>query len=347
MNILEGDFSEKGAFLKNPADGTLLIGTGGQFDIVKNFRPDTREVFYLKDFYSDTYLRYIPEQIRKISAADLTSLLNSTPSPSVQFQSIGTEDHMYEEDFRDLLKAFSGTLRKVVMISRENFVSPGSTTEVVAHLLHKALSFGAGIPYGIWGKDFGMIGSTPEELFTLRDGLLTTHALAGTSTKGKDQELLNSQKDLLEHNLVVQDISEKLVPFSGKIEVGDTHTIEFKNIIHLKTDIRAAVSDDADISALVSALSPTAALGGYPKKESLKFLRETRYFKKYSERSFGSAMGVVTKEESRFVVMIRNIQWRHETFFIESGGGIVPGSELKKELNEIAWKRAVVKDHYL
>lgn len=347
MSILEGNFSEKGAFLKNPADGTLLIGTGGQFDVVKNFRPDSREVFYLKDFYSDTYLRYIPEQISNVSVADQEKFLREPAPAGFRFQSIGTEDHTYQDDFRDLIKSFSGSLRKVVMISRENFVSDNHESSVVPHLLRKALSFGAGIPYGLWGRDFGIIGSTPEELFTLKDGLLTTHALAGTSKKGNEQELLNSQKDLLEHNLVVQDISEKLVAFSGKIQVADTHTIEFKDIIHLKTDISAAVSDDVDISALVSGLSPTAALGGYPKKESMKFLRETRYFKKYPERSFGSAMGVVTKEESRFIVMIRNVQWRKDTFFIECGGGIVPGSELKKELNEIAWKRDVVKDHYL
>lgn len=347
MSILEGDFSEKGAFLKNPSDGTLLIGTDGQFDIVKKFQPDTREVFYLKDFYSDTYLRYTPEKISRLTQADQEKLLGEPVPAPPRFQSIGTEDHSYQDDFRDLLKAFSGTLRKVVMISRENFVSDDPAESIVAHLLRKALSFGAGTPYGLWGKDFGIIGSSPEDLFTLKDNLLTTHALAGTSQKGHEQELMNSQKDLLEHNLVVQDISEKLVPFSGKIQVGDIHTIEFKDIVHLKTDIEAAVSDGTDISALVSALSPTAALGGYPKKESLKFLRDTRYFKKYPERSFGSAMGVVTKQESRFIVMIRNVQWRKDTFFIESGGGVVPGSELKKELNEITWKRDVVKGHYL
>lgn len=347
MSILEGDFSEKGAFLKNPSDGSLLIGTGGQFDIVKKFLPDSREVFYLKDFYSDTYLRYTPGKISRLTPTDLEKLLGETVISTPKFQSIGTEDYSYQDDFRDLMKAFSGSLRKVVMISRENFVSDNPTASIVSHLLRKALSFGTGTPYGLWGKDFGIIGSTPEELFTLKDGLLTTHALAGTSKKGFEVELLNSQKDLLEHNLVVQDISEKLVPFSEKVQVGDTHTIEFKDIIHLKTNIEAAVSDGTDISALVSALSPTAALGGYPKKESLKFLRDTRYFKKYPERSFGSAMGVVTKQESRFIVMIRNVQWRKDTFFIESGGGVVPGSELNKELNEIAWKRDVVKGHYL
>ncbi len=146
---------------------------------------------------------------------------------------------------------------------------------------------------------------------------------------------------------MVQDISEKLNAFSDKIHVTETYTTEFKDIIHLKTDITAAVSEDTDIISLVSALSPTAALGGYPKKESMKFLRATRYTKKYPERSFGSAMGIVTRQESRFVVMIRNVQWKNDTFYIESGGGVVQGSELKKELNEIAWKRNVVKDHYL
>lgn len=347
MSLLEGDFSDKGAFLKNPTDGTLLFGTGGDFDIVKSIRPDERDVFYLKDFYSDSFLRYTPEKIIRLSPMDQERLLSGASSFVPRFQSTGTLDHIYEDDFRDLMRAFSGTLRKVVMISRESFVSEGPTSTVVEHLFRKALSFGTGIPYGLWGPDFGIVGSTPEELFNLKEGLLTTHALAGTSKKGFEQELLGSQKDLLEHNLVVQDISEKLVPFSEKIQVGETHTIEYKEIIHLKTNIEAAVSDGTDISALVSSLSPTAALGGYPKKESLKFLRETRYFKKYPERSFGSALGVVTQKESRFVVMIRNVQWKADTFFIESGGGVVQGSELAKELNEIAWKRDVVRRHYL
>lgn len=346
MNIFEGDFFEKGAFLKNPADGSLLLGTGGQFDIVKSFKAESREVFYLKDFYSDTYLRYTPERIRRLSVADQEKLFSQSFPAKPHFQSIGSEDHIYREDFQDLMKSFSGNLRKVVMISRESFMADDFET-IITHLVRKALSFGTGIPYGIWGKDFGVVGSTPEELFTLKDGLLTTHALAGTSKKGSEEELMNSHKDLLEHNLVVQDITEKLRGFSDRVDTGETYTTEFKDIIHLKTDIRAAVSEDVDVSKLVSVFSPTAALGGYPKKESLKFLRDTRYFQKYSERSFGSAMGVVSKTDSRFIVMIRNVQWRKDTFFIESGGGVVPGSELNKELNEIYWKRNVVKEHYL
>ncbi len=346
MPILEGNFLQKGAFLKNPADDSLIIGTGGEFQVVKNFDPESREVFFLKDFYSDTYLRYTPAHIHHLSPEDVKTLLSELGDKKPTFQSLGTEDHLYEEDFQDLLKSFSGNLRKVVMISRESFRAD-EPKDVIPHLIRKALTFGTGIPYGLWGTDFGIIGSTPEELFSLKKGLLQTHALAGTSKKGQEEELLHSQKDMLEHNLVVQDISEKLTPFSDHIKVSDTYISEFKNIIHLKTDISAAVSDDTSIMSLVTALSPTAALGGYPKKESMNFLRSTRYSKKYPERSFGSAMGVVTNDESRFVVMIRNVQWKNHTFSIESGGGVVPGSELKKELNEISWKRNVVKDHYL
>jgi menaquinone-specific isochorismate synthase len=345
MNM-PGNFSEKGAFLKDPSNGSLILASGGQFDIVKTFRPEAREAFYLKDFYSDTYLRYSPETILRLSPEEQQQLIQTLPDSKPGFQSLGTEDRIYEEDFRDLMKSFSGSLRKVVMISRESFL-PLTDDHILPHLVKRALSFGTGIPYGIWGKDFGVIGSTPEELFRLKEGILTTHALAGTSRMGQEKELLNSQKDLLEHNLVIQDITEKLMPFSGKIDSGNTYTCAFKDIIHLKTDIQAAVSDDVNIAEMVSSLSPTAALGGYPKKESLRFLKETRYFKKYPERSFGSTLGIVSKNESSFIVMIRNIQWRKDTYFIESGGGIVPGSELSKELSEISWKRNVVKEHYL
>ncbi len=346
MDFFEGDFLKKGAFLKNPDDGSLIIASGGQLDIVKDFSSPQKDVFYLKDFYSENFLRYLPEKILRLSVSEQKEFLHSLPESDPKYQSIGTEDRIYEEDFRDLMRTFGGALRKVVMISRENFI-PDEYEVFIPHLIRKALTFGAGIPYGLWGKDFGIIGSTPEELFHIKDGLLTTHALAGTAEAGKESELLSSTKDLLEHNLVIQDITEKLTPYSNNIETGETHCSPFKNIIHLKTDIKAAVSDDINLSSLVSALSPTAALGGYPKKESMKFLRDTRYSRKYPERSFGSAMGMVTGNEARFIVMIRNVQWRNDTLFIESGGGVVPGSELKKELKEISWKRNLVKDHYL
>lgn len=343
MDFLEG-LSQQGAFLKNP-DGTLLIGTGGQLDILKDFQKAEAGVFFIKDFYTESFLRYAPQETFSLSPAEQAELMKRLPDVSPSVTSLGTEDETYKEDFRDLKKNLSGQFRKAVLISRETFKAQDPISPL--HYFKKALSFGAGIPYGLWGKDFGIVGSTPEELFDIRDGELHTYALAGTSKAQDGDFLLHSEKDRYEHDLVIQDIVEKLDSFTDRINTGETRIVSFKNISHLRTDISAAVAPDLDLHALVCALSPTAALGGYPKKESLRFLRQSRYGKKFPERAFGSAMGFVSPEDSRFIVMIRNIQWRKDQVFIECGGGVVHSSELPQELEEIGWKRRLVREHYL
>ncbi|NCY26051.1 MAG: hypothetical protein EBX37_14775 [Alphaproteobacteria bacterium] len=48
-----------------------------------------------------------------------------------------------------------------------------------------------------------------------------------------------------------------------------------------------------------------------------------------------------------FLVSIRNVQWKKNLVFIESGGGVVAESELIKEMEEIHLKRNTIKNYYL
>src|SRR5690606_20866263 len=124
------------------------------------------------------------------------------------------------------------------------------------------------------------------------DSKLKTFALAGTAKLEKKEELLNSQKDRHEHNLVIQDIEEKLRPFVTSIQISETGLHPYKSIVHLKTNIEGELREDVNFTERTNSLSPTAALGGYPKEASLNFLKTCSYGRKYPERYFGSAMGL-------------------------------------------------------
>lgn len=106
------------------------------------------------------------------------------------------------------------------------------------------------------------------------------------------------------------------------------------------------MSQGLKAQTLSKLLSPSAALGGYPKLEAKNFLLKSRYHNFFPNRFFGSVIGTDFGGPSG-LVMIRNLQWRRKEFFIESGVGIVAASELEKELAEISLKRKVVKEHYL
>ncbi|MFA5584718.1 MAG: chorismate-binding protein, partial [Bacteriovoracaceae bacterium] len=166
--------------------------------------------------------------------------------------------------------------------------------------------------------------------------------------KLEDGELLiKSSKDLHEHNIVVDDIKEKLSPFCNEIHIGKTYLHPFKHIVHLRTDFKTTIKEVGQFINLTTQMSPTAALGGYPMNESISFLKKTQYAQKFPQRIFGSVMGLVKNKELTSVVMIRNLQWMNEKFIIECGGGVVEESILENELSEISLKRSIIKKNYL
>jgi isochorismate synthase EntC len=342
---VDSEFWSSGAFLVSEDGETVTLGKGLNLTLVNSFKPEKPIVFYLKDFYSDSFLSWRPSSFITISKATILSWLTQWPYDHSHISPLFNDDDLYEKDFNLLNSAFNETLKKVVLISRETYL-PFEKEKSIKRLFKKAFEFGTGTPYGVWDQGFGMIGSTPELLLSACGRELQTFALAGTARLGEEQELWNSVKDRHEHDLVIQDICEKLEAFSESVTPDKTGIHPFKNIIHLRTNIKARLKDSISWSELIAALSPTAALGGYPKDLSLKFLSQTHYARKY-DRRFGSAFGIICEESQHVVVSIRNVQWQEGHLFIESGGGVVPESELKNEMEEIRLKRNTIRNHYL
>ena len=345
-NWIDCDFWNLGAFITSTDETHVTFGKGGRVCVVEKFLKTPTPVFYLKDFYKNSYLAYIPESYMTVSKANVLAWINGLAESQNHISPVFNDDDSYEKDFALLKSSLKSGLEKVVLISRETY-QPFEGKDSILRLFKKAFLFGAGLPYGLWNNHYGVIGSTPEILYNFENAQLNTFALAGTARLGQEEELLHSKKDLHEHQLVVKDISEKLSDFVTEIKVHQTEIHPFKSLIHLKTQIEATTRPEVDFTDLVNTLSPTAALGGYPKTESLKFLQGTNYSLKYPIRYFGSALGLISESVNEFLVSIRNIQWEDQHMFIESGGGIVEESKFEKELEEIHLKRNTIRQYYL
>ena len=342
----DSDFYSTGAFITSVDGDIVTFGKGGTFSYVSHFKENPRPVFYLKDFYQNSYLAYTPGTILECTRSELEEYLETIKTSKIK--SIGpiNDDEIYRKDFENLQKSFGKDLEKVVLVSRE-YCGAFEGEDTIKTLFKKAFEFGTGIPYGLWKNDYGVVGSTPEPLYEADFDELRTMALAGTAPIGSEKELINSKKDQHEHKLVIKDISEKLKPFVLDLTIHDTEIHPYKNIVHLKTEIEAEIDETIDFTELTNALSPTAALGGYPKENSLEFLKHTDYSKKYPERFFGSCFGLISEDTKEFVVSIRNVQWTDKTLYVESGGGVVPDSIFDNELKEVQLKRETIKNHYL
>jgi isochorismate synthase EntC len=346
QNWPDRDFFQLGAFMVMPDGESFIFAKGGSFTQTDKIKETKNPVFYLKDFFANSYLAYTPSSFITLSKANILAWLNSLSVAHTPLGPIGNDDDLYQKDFNLLKSALGKDLEKVVLISRETYEAfEGEIT--IKKLIRSAIEMGTGYPFGFWKSDYGVIGSTPELLYHIDANKLHTFALAGTAAADQEAELINSKKDRHEHDLVIRDIVEKLKNFVTQIHVHETKIIKFKNIAHLKTDIEADIMEGIDYSDLTSTLSPTAALGGYPKGSALSFLKGSHYADKYPIRYFGSAFGIMTEQYKTFIVSIRNVQWENNHLFIESGGGIVAESDFNKELEEIHLKRNIIRKNYL
>jgi isochorismate synthase EntC len=338
---LDSTFFERGTFTVINNDQTLILGKGGFYSEKKI--PERDVYFYIKEFFGPKYSYYYPEDLLEVERKDAQAVLAQNLELQINFEETENFDDLFEEDFNILKNELNDHFQKAVLISSEK-TGVKNTNDLKKKIMAKAIYSTVGLPYGIWDKDFAIIGSTPEILFKKELNKISTVALAGTAKKGEETHLLCSQKDRKEHDLVITNIMEELGPFCTEVFKSETVIAPFSKMIHLKTPINGVLKPNSEINELVNSLSPTAALGGHPKEKSKDFLVSTKYFKKFPKRFFGSVFGLNYYERHYALVMIRNIQIQQNEMIIETGAGIIQESKIINELNEIRLKRSTVKE---
>lgn len=204
-----------------------------------------------------------------------------------------------------------------------------------------------GYLYGQWDRENGILGITPEILFSHSmhaPKSIRTMAVAGTCHPSEDQEaFFHNEKQRYEHQLVVQGISESLASL-GKVHVGDIQLLQLPRLIHLMTPIELELSGSFDFGALVKQLHPTPALGAFPKDEGQKWLAS---FEAHTPRRYyGAPLGFNHPAGgiSRCFVAIRNVQWDCAGMRIGAGGGVVKQSTFENEWQEIQIKIQAIRD---
>ncbi|GAB2657371.1 isochorismate synthase [Vibrio panuliri] len=192
------------------------------------------------------------------------------------------------------------------------------------------------------------LGSTPERLYYREGKDLYTEALAGTIGRGDnathDMALANwltqDSKNLNENQYVVDDIIDRLTPYSDLVEVEpEARLVRLRKVQHLKRSIHAHLNDGVNGVQLLGALQPTAAVAGLPRRESMDFIQQHEPF----ERSwYAGSMGFISLQRAEFCVAIRSAQVVDDEISLYAGAGIVPGSVAEHEWQELDKKMATL-----
>ncbi|MDE1236792.1 isochorismate synthase [Vibrio aestuarianus] len=199
------------------------------------------------------------------------------------------------------------------------------------------------------------MGSTPERLYARQGNELYTEALAGTIGRGmnasQDMELANwlsqDSKNLNENQYVVDDIVERLTPHSECVEVEEeARLVRLRKVQHLKRSIHAQLKKGINGVQLLSALQPTAAVAGLPRKEAMDFILAHEPF---ARGWYAGSVGYISHQKAEFCVAIRSALLVDKQVQLFAGAGIVPGSVAEHEWQELDKKMStllsLISDH--
>ena len=232
-----------------------------------------------------------------------------------------------------------GRLTKAV-IAREVTVSSPEQINVHAVLLRLKATFGSSYRYSI----DGFIGASPELLISVEGNTVRSRPLAGTTPRTGDPEtdqraaaeLLASEKNQIEHRVVIDMIHDTLLPWCSYLDwEPEPSVLSVANVQHLATMLEGQLSDPRPhVMELVRALAPTPALGGFPKAEALALIAEAEGFVR---GNYGGAVGWVNAVgDGTWAVAIRcaELSPDRRSARLVAGGGIVADSEPFSELAE-------------
>ena len=201
------------------------------------------------------------------------------------------------------------------------------------------------------GSDMEVAGASPETLVKLEDGVLHTFPLAGTRPRGKtekedlalERELLSDEKELAEHNMLVDLGRNDLGTISvwGSVEVEKLHSVErFSHVMHIGSTVRGRMRPDMDALDAVRAILPAGTLSGAPKIRACQLINDIEDNKR---GIYGGGLGYIDFSGNLdLCIAIRIAYKKNGKVFVRSGAGIVADSVPENEYRESINKAAAV-----
>jgi anthranilate synthase component 1 len=193
------------------------------------------------------------------------------------------------------------------------------------------------------GTDVEVAGASPETLVKLENGILHTFPLAGTRPRGKtpeedkalETELLADEKELAEHNMLVDLGRNDLGKISkfGTVEVETLHSIErFSHVMHIGSTVRGEIDENHDALDAIEAVLPAGTLSGAPKIRACQLIGDLENNKR---GIYGGAIGYIDFTGNMDTcIAIRIAYKKNGKVFVRSGAGIVADSVPEKEFEE-------------
>ena len=264
--------------------------------------------------------------------------------PQLPFRSNFTRDG-YEtavEQCKEYIRA--GDIFQVVLSQRLELETKARPTDI-----YRALRVVNPSPYMFLVRTptVTLIGSSPEIMVRVDEGMTTIRPLAGTRRRGKteaedlalEQELLADEKEIAEHVMLVDlarnDVGR--VAEYGSVAVTKQFVVErYSHVMHISSEVVGRLAKDKTSLDALRAGLPAGTLSGAPKVRAMEIIDE---FEPHRRGPYGGAVGYIDfTGHMDTCIALRTIVMTGQTAYLQAGAGIVadsvPASEYEETLNK-------------
>jgi len=195
--------------------------------------------------------------------------------------------------------------------------------------------------------DFHVVGSSPEILVHVENGMVTVRPIAGTRRRGADeaedraleQDLLADPKERAEHLMLIDlgrnDIGR--VAEVGSVAVTERMAIErYSHVMHIVSNVTGRLHAGTGAIAALRATFPAGTLSGAPKIRAMEIIDGLEPVKR---GIYGGAVGYLGWNGNMdTAIAIRTAVIKDGALHIQAGAGIVadsvPASEWEETMNK-------------
>ncbi|CDZ95623.1 anthranilate synthase component I [Pseudomonas saudiphocaensis] len=196
--------------------------------------------------------------------------------------------------------------------------------------------------------DFHVVGSSPEVLVRVEDGLVTVRPIAGTRPRGAteeadlalEQDLLSDAKELAEHLMLIDlgrnDVGR--VAENGSVRLTEKMVIErYSNVMHIVSNVTGQLKAPLTAMDALRAILPAGTLSGAPKVRAMQIIDELEPVKR---GVYGGAVGYLAWNGNMdTAIAIRTAVIKDGELHVQAGAGIVADSQPALEWEETLNKR--------
>ncbi|MCG8400392.1 MAG: anthranilate synthase component I [Firmicutes bacterium] len=196
-----------------------------------------------------------------------------------------------------------------------------------------------------------VIGSSPEMLVRVEDGVVTTCPIAGTRPRGNDPaedaalaaEMLADEKERAEHLMLVDlgrnDLGRVCAP--GTVRVPRFMDVEyFSHVMHIVSRVEGPLAPGTGALDALKACFPAGTVSGAPKVRAMEIIDQLEPYRRGVYAGAAGYLGFNGNMDT--AISIRTLVIKDGAAYIQAGAGIVADSRPDGECREIANKARAI-----